>query len=118
MCRSRCDAWILLYPRHNDPLVRSLRASRKTSYLFNGSNRRVPDWKYVSLNQASWIKQALNGFKDTGSKRVLFLGHGRHELDHEERMAMFNKLAPRYFGSNVLTHSAWPLSTAEVAALL
>jgi DNA-binding LacI/PurR family transcriptional regulator len=31
---------------------------------------------------------------------------------------MFNKLAPRYFGSNVLTHSAWPLSTAEIGALL
>jgi LacI family transcriptional regulator len=118
MCRSRCDAWILLYPRHNDPLIRSLRASQKPVICLMGHVEECPDWKYVVLNQASWIKQALKWFKARGANRVLFLGHGRHELDHEERMAMFNKLAPRYFGINVLMHSTWPLNTAEVGALL
>lgn len=118
MQRSRCDAWVLLYPRHNDPLIRSLRASQKPVICLMGKLAECPDWKFVTLDQASWIKEALQRLKAQGARRVLFLGCREQEPDHEERLTIFKKLAPRYFGSNVLTHPVWPLNTAEVGALL
>ena len=118
MQRSRCDAWLLLYPRHNDPLIRSLRSSQKPVICLMGQLAECPDWKCVTLNQASWIREALERLKAGGAQRVLFLGCRRQEPDHEERLAIFNELAPQYFGSKVFTHPVWPLSAEEVGAVL
>lgn len=116
--RSRCDAWVLLYPRHNDILIRSLRASRKPVICLMGRVEECPDWKCVTLDQTSWIADALSRLHALGAKRVLFLGCRQEEPDHEERLAIFTKLAPDYFGRNYLTHPVWPLDDAAVAALI
>jgi len=118
MQRSRCDAWILLYPRHNDPLIRSLRVSQKPVVCLMGQLAECPEWKCVTLNQASWIKEALQRLKANGARRVLFLGCRRQEPDHEERLAIFSELAPQFFGRNAITHPFWPLSTVDVRELL
>lgn len=116
--RSRCDAWILLYPRHNDLLVHSLRSGRKPVICLLGGLEECPDWKLVSLDQASWIENALGILRKKGAHRVLFLGCRSQEPDHEERVATFSTLAPKYFGTKFLTYPKWPLTVEEVGALL
>jgi LacI family transcriptional regulator len=116
--RSRCDAWILLYPRHDNVLIHSLRTSHKPVICLIGGLNEYPDWKGVTLDQTSWIEDALHRLRKGGSRRVLFLGCRRQEPDHEERLAAFTTLAPKYFGTNFLTHPTWPVNVDEVAALL
>ena len=116
--RSRCDAWILLYPRHNDLLINSLRSGRKPVICLMGGLEECPDWKLVSLDQTSWIESAICMLREKGAKRILFLGCRNQEPDHEERLAAFNALAPKYFGANVFAHPAWPLNVDEIGALL
>jgi len=116
--RSRCDAWILLYPRPNDPLIHSLRASRKPVICLMGGLDECPEWKSVTLNQSAWIDDALSRLRQQGARRVLFLGCRRGEPDHEDRLSAFMELAPKYFGNNFLVHPDWPLNRASVGALL
>ena len=116
--RSRCDGWILLYPRHDEPLVHALRMSRKPVICFMGGLAACPDWKAITLDQHSWIKDALGRFKKSGANRVLFLGGRAGEPDHEERIAAFKALAPRYFGKNARLLPGWPPDPDEVGRLL
>ena len=116
--RSRCDAWILLYPRHNDHLIQSLRSGRKPVICLMGELAECPEWKSVTLDQTSWIEDALLRLQKNGAKRVLFLGCRAKEPDHEERLATFNKLAPKYFGKHFLSHPGWPLDESGVVALI
>jgi len=114
--RSRCDAWILLYPRPNDPLIRSLRTSRKPVICLMGGLEECPEWKSVTLNQSAWIDDALARLREQGARRVLFLGCRQGEPDHEERLSAFRELAPKHFGNNFLDLPAWPLDEASVGA--
>lgn len=116
--RSRCDAWVLLYPRPNDLLAQSLRASRKPVICLMGGLPENPEWKSVTLNQSAWIDDALFRLHKKGARRVLFLGCRQGEPDHEERVRVFLELAPKYFGTNFLTHAVWPLNEADVSAML
>ena len=116
--RSRCDAWLLLYPRPNDPLIHTLRAGRKPVICLMGGLAECPEWKSVTLDQRVWVEDALARLRSQGARRVLFLGCRREEPDHEERLAAFTKIAPRYFGKNFRSHSVWPLDDAKVGALL
>lgn len=116
--RSRCDAWILLYPRPNDPLIRSLRTSRKPVICLMGGLEECPEWKNVTLNQSAWIDAALTRLRQQGARRVLFLGCRQGEPDHKERLSAFTKLAPMHFGNNFLVQPNWPLDEASVGALL
>ena len=118
MLRSRCDAWILLYPRPDDLLIHALRAGRKPVICLMGGLKECPEWKSVTLDQDAWIEEALTRLRKQGARRVLFLGCRRGEPDHEERLAAFTRLAPRHFGKNFWTHPGWPLDEAEVGALL
>jgi len=116
--RSRCDGWILIYPRHNDLLINSLRSGRKPVICLMGGLAECPDWKLVSLDQTSWIESALAMLREKGARRVVFLGCRNQEPDHEERLAVFTALAPNYFGTSFLAHPSWPMSVEEVGALL
>ena len=116
--RSRCDAWILLYPRHNDVLIPALRTSRKPVICLMGKLAECPGWKWVVMDQHSWMEDALRRLWRNGARRVLFLGCRRGEPDHEERLAAFNKLAPRFFKRGFLSHPVWPLDVTEVGSLL
>ena len=116
--RSRCDAWILLYPRHNDLLVHALRGGQKPVICLMGGLEECPEWKAVTLDQRSWIEDALSRLQERGARRVLFLGCRREEPDHEQRLAEFTSLVPKYFGTEFVVHPAWPLTDAEVGALL
>jgi len=116
--RSRCDAWIMLYPRHHDLLVRSLKTGRKPVICLMGLLDDCPEWKCVTLNQTSWIEAALSRLQKSGAQRVLFLGCRQEEPDHEERLAAFVKLAPGYFGANYVTHPVWPLDDTAIGELL
>ena len=116
--RSRCDAWVLLYPRRDDPLVPDLRATRKPVICLMGELLGSPGWKSVTLNQASWVGEALRRVRKGGARRVLFLGCRDGEPDHQARLAVFNQLAPDYFKREFLSHPAWPLDAARTGALL
>jgi len=116
--RSRCDAWILLYPRPNDLIVQSLRAGRKPVICLMGGLAECPEWKSVALDQRAWMDDALGRLRRQGARRVLFLGCRGEEPDHKERLAAFTELAPRHFGKNFLSAPVWPLDDAQVAALL
>lgn len=114
--RSRCDAWILLYPRHHDVLIPALIESRKPVVCLMGKLPACPEWKGVQLNQAGWIADALRRFKDSGCKRVLFFGGRAEEPDHEDRRRAFGVLAPASFGAEttVLPGSPTQVEFAEV----
>lgn len=112
--RSRCDAWILLYPRPHDALVRALENSRKPVVCLMGSHPERPSWKSVRLNQRTWIEDALRRFKAAGCKSVLLFGSREGEPDHEERRRIFSDLAPAYFGNRVSSLSGWPPEKAEL----
>lgn len=108
MQRSRCDAWVLLYPRRHDVLIPSLVESRKPVVCLMGKLPECPTWKGVQLNQAGWIDDALRRFKDSGCQRVLFFGGRTDEPDHEARRRAFSELAPSCFGDSALVLSGSP----------
>lgn len=118
LLRSRCDAWILLYPRQGDVLTESLRRSQKPVICFMGQIPECPDWKCVQLNQRTWIEEALKRLRSNGAKRVLFLGCREGEPDHVERLSAFNELAPKYFGTGFESFPTWPPKVEEVGRLL
>ena len=108
LMRSRCDSWILLYPRRNDVLISSLEKSGKPVVCLMGSIPECPTWKCINLNQQSWIEDALQRMKAAGCRKVLLFGSRFGEPDHEERVAVFLKFAPEYFGSQVRSIPGWP----------
>ncbi|XHR30479.1 MAG: LacI family DNA-binding transcriptional regulator [Chthoniobacteraceae bacterium] len=116
--RSRCDGWILLYPRPDDLLIRSLRASRKPVICLMGGLSACPEWKAITLDQHAWMEDALARLKKSGARRVLFLGCRAQEPDHEERLEVFKALARQYFGKQVWILPGWPCQPDEVGALL
>jgi len=112
--RSRCDAWILLYPRHHDPLIQSLENSHKPIVCLMGSLPECPSWKSVRLNQRGWIENALQRLKAAGCQNVLFFGSRAAEPDHEERQTAFAELAPKYFGAGTACLPGWPPDQAAL----
>jgi DNA-binding LacI/PurR family transcriptional regulator len=112
--RSRCDAWILLYPRQNDVLTGSLKKSGKPVVCLMGSLPECPEWKCVQLNQKSWIDDALRRLKTAGCSNVTFFGSRPDEPDHEQRRKVFSECAPKYFGSRFRTIAGWPPDTGEL----
>jgi DNA-binding LacI/PurR family transcriptional regulator len=106
--RSRCDAWILLYPRPHDSLIEPLKDSHKPVVSFMGRTPDHPDWKCVKLDQKNWIADSLKRLKASGSKSVLFFGGREGEPDHEDRLDAFRKLAPRQFGTHFADLVGWP----------
>jgi LacI family transcriptional regulator len=118
LLRSRCDAWILLYPRRHDELIRPLKSSRKPIICLMGRVADCPEWKCVRLNQQSWIKESLERLRDSGSRNVLFLGSRPDEPDHEERHTAFHELAPIYFGTHAHFLPGWPIDSASLRSLL
>lgn len=106
--RSRCDAWILLYPRQNDSFVTALKNAQKPVVCFMGHALDHPAWKSVELNQRTWMTDCLTRLKASGCRRVLFHGRRDDEPDHEERWATFQELAPQFFGNHVSSLSGWP----------
>jgi DNA-binding LacI/PurR family transcriptional regulator len=116
--RGRCDAWILLYPRHNDMLIKALNYGQKPVICVMGELKECPTWRFVTLDQNSWIEKALEMLRAKGSQRVLFLGCRKEEPDHIERLAAFSKLAPTYFGSHFVTMPDWPLDVDKVKEML
>lgn len=99
--RSRCDAWIQLYPRKDDPLQPALKASHKPVVCFMGGGGAGAGWKSVQLNQRHWIDDCLGRFHAAGVRSVLFFGERVGEPDHEERRKAFESLAPERFGHRV-----------------
>lgn len=116
--RSRCDAWILLYPRQNDSLIEALRESQKPVVCLLGQLKGSPEWKSVLVDQEHWIRDALGRLKAGGARRVLFLGRRAEELDHAERHAAFLRIAPEFFGLNYSSLPVWPPQEADLDRLL
>jgi LacI family transcriptional regulator len=116
--RSRCDAWILLYPRHNDILIKPLQLSHKPVICLMGHLVELLEWKCVILDQRMWIEDALTRLRANRAKRVLFLGCRADEPDHEERLARFTELAPKYFGRNFKSLPIWPVDPSAVRAAI
>ena len=106
--RSRCDAWILLYPRRQDPLIDALTNSHKPVVCLMGRLPECPSWKSVCLNQRSWIEDALKRLHAAGCKNVLLFGSRDAEPDHQERLQAFTTLAPKYFNNRASTLPGWP----------
>ena len=115
--RSRCDGWILLYPRRDDPLIDALRSGGKPVTCMMGRIPACPNWKSVRLNQHLWIEDALRRFQQRGARHVLFFGGRPGEPDNEERLSAFRKLAPRYIARQSEL-PGWPASAATVQPLL
>lgn len=108
--RSRCDAWILLYPRAGDELVEALAQSQKPVVCLMGALPEHPDWKSVRLDQRGWMEDALRRLKAAGCRRPVFFGPRENEPDHALRLAAFLELAPR---SGPKTPAVWvPDATA------
>lgn len=116
--RSRCDAWVLLYPRKDDVLAPLLQATHKPVICLMGEVAGNPDWKSVTLDQRSWMEEALRRLHQNGARRVLFLGCREGEPDHLARFATFKKSAPRRFQDGVHAHTGWPLDIHEISKLL
>jgi LacI family transcriptional regulator len=116
--RSRCDAWILLYPRHHDALIRALENSRKPVVCLMGELAECPSWKCVRLDQRSWIEDALQRFKAAGCGSVLLFGSREGEPDHEERQRVFSEQAPAYFGNRVSILPGWPPDAVKLGERL
>lgn len=116
--RSRCDAWILLYPRPHDSLIDSLKNSHKPVVCLMGELPECPDWKSVRLNQRSWLEDALRRLKVSGSRRVLFFGSRRGEPDHEERLRVFEELVPLIFRNHFHSLPGWPANGTELKRVI
>lgn len=112
--RSRCDAWILLYPRHHDALIPALENSHKPVVCLMGELSECRTWKSVRLNQKTWMADALRRLRDAGSQSVVFFGSRDGEPDHEERRKAFAELAPAYFGERTACLAGWPAAAAEL----
>lgn len=106
--RSRCDAWILLYPRQHDPLLTFLKDSRKPVVCLMGGSPGCPSWRSIRLNQRSWIEDALRRLRAAGCRNALLFGSRAGEPDHEERQHAFAELAPQYFGARTANLPGWP----------
>ncbi|PTY06707.1 hypothetical protein DB346_00090 [Verrucomicrobia bacterium LW23] len=117
LLRSRCDAWVLLYPRRDDTeLMAALATCRKPVVCLMGSLPVRPDWRSVQLSQHGWMADALRRLRKAGARRVLFIGGRPGEQDHAERAAAFRELAPRYFDRETEATGAEARSeTAEAA---
>jgi DNA-binding LacI/PurR family transcriptional regulator len=103
LLRSRCDAWVLLYPRRDDEeLLGALGSSRKPVVCLMGSVPARPDWRCVELRQRGWMEEALRRLSQSGARSVMFIGQRPGEQDHAERVQAFRELAPRYFGSGTV----------------
>jgi DNA-binding LacI/PurR family transcriptional regulator len=107
--RSRCDAWILLYPRRNDPLTEPLIASHKPVVCLMGDALTGAGWKCVKLNQQNWIEDCLRRLNAAGARSVVLVGGRAGEPDHEERRRAFESRAPKQFGNRVTVVAGWPL---------
>jgi DNA-binding LacI/PurR family transcriptional regulator len=118
LLRSRCDAWILLYPRHHDELIDALQNVRKPVVCLMGEIEECPTWKCVRLNQRRWIEDALRRLKESGCRRVLLFGTRIGEPDHEERRAVFAELAPKYFSKRSAILPDWPPDIAKLREIL
>jgi len=116
--RSRCDAWILLYPRRNDPLLYALQSAQKPVVCLMGYVTEVPDWKSVRLDQESWIEEALRRLRSSGARRVVFFGARPDEPDHEDRERAFARLAPRFFKDQVASLPGAPPDARELRRYL
>lgn len=116
--RSRCDAWILLYPRPEDPLIPFLQRAGKPVVALMGANAARSPWKCVRLNQRGWIEDALRRLKMAGCRSVALFGSRDKEPDHAARLEAFEELAPRFFRKSHVTVPGWPPKEAELKALL
>jgi len=108
LSRSRCDAWILLYPRRNDLLTAPLIASHKPVVCLMGDAHPGAEWKCVLLNQQGWIEDCLRRFHAAGVRHVVLFGGRTGEPDHEERQRVFEKRAPKQFGKRATVIAGWP----------
>jgi len=117
LLRSRCDAWILLYPRRGDALIEFLRRSGRPVVCLMGEVPECPDWKSVTLDQGAWIEEALKRLHKGGAKRVAFFGCRQGEPDHEARREAFGRIAPKYFGRHC-TIPVWPPAAEDLEAEL
>lgn len=118
LMRSRCDAWVLLYPRRDDEeLLTSLGSSRKPVVCLMGSVPARPDWRCVELNQQGWMEDALRRLSQTGARHPMFIGQRPREQDHAERAQAFQRLAPQQF-SNWSCRPIWPATPETIAPLL
>ena len=113
--RATCDAWLVLYPREDDPLIPSLKESFRPVVLLMGKLTSVPGWKSVRVDQGHWIRDALERLKRGRARRVAFLGCRPGEPDHQQRVSRFRALAPRYFPRFTIFAPGWPVEPARVA---
>ncbi len=116
--RSRCDAWILLYPRHNDELISALKKAGKPVVCLMGNIPECPTWKSVQLNQKSWMEDALRRLKAKGCRNVLLFGSRLNEPDHDKRKKAFSECARKYFKSQIYSIGGWPPDTGELRQYL
>jgi LacI family transcriptional regulator len=116
--RSKCDAWLLLYPRDEDPLIGSLRDSRRPVISLMGRLKTVSWWKNITLNQAAWVKDALCRLQKGGARHVVFLGCRPGEPDHHERMRQFQHWASRCFSRSSVKIPPWPVRPSDLVTWL
>ena len=112
--RSRCDAWILLYPRREDPLIEALLQSGKPVVCLMGRLPGQSGWKSVCLDQEKWIADALGRLRKSGCKSVLLFGGREGEPDHEERRQAFRRLAAKRFPGKWSLLESWPPDPAAL----
>jgi DNA-binding LacI/PurR family transcriptional regulator len=115
LARSRCDSWILLYPRRNDKISDALRVARKPVVCLMGAIPGSSEWRSVQLDQTAWMADALARLARAGCRRVALYGKRPGELDHEERHDTFLELAPRWFKSQAFAIPEWPPDPTGVA---
>lgn len=113
--RATCDAWLVLYPREDDPLISSLKESFRPVVLLMGKLNSMPAWKSVRVDQGHWIRDALERLKRGRARRVALLGCRPGEPDHQQRVARFRAMAPRYFSWSTIFAPGWPVKPAQVA---
>lgn len=113
--RATCDAWLVLYPREDDPLIPSLKESFRPIVLLMGKLSSMPGWKSVRVDQGHWIRDALERLKRGRARRVALLGCRPGEPDHQQRVTRFRALAPRYFPWFTVFAPGWPVEPAQVA---
>lgn len=116
--RGRCDAWLLLYPRRNDPLHAALQAAGRPVVTLMGRIEANKGWKAVVVDQATWIQDALRRLDQSGARHVAFVGCRPDEPDQEERVAAFRKLAPRWVARWQTFAPEWPIRNETLRAWL
>jgi DNA-binding LacI/PurR family transcriptional regulator len=116
--RSKCDAWLMMYPRRNDRLVEVLRQTGRPVVALMGQVRGEKGWKSVVLDQEEWIADALRRLRAGGGRRAAFVGARPGEPDHEERVRQFRRLAPRLFDRTAVYGGDWPVHLDPLTAWL